>query len=528
MKVAHPFPADLPPSPPGMSRPDLVAKDPALQAAVRARDAHTAAYHRAYTAHAVHRLLTESPPRPVPMPAPDAPEKKRVALAKKAIEQASEAQVEVGALGPIFARHTGAVAASHPEGGAALKAAQQEAARRLGVAAAVARQHVEALPPELRAKAGRLLDRALRESLAVPVVLQGTDWSCGSAALQAVLDFHGVRVDNARLRQALGTDPDDGTQPEALVRLVQELGLPYEVRDGATLDDLAHAIQHGAPCICCVQAGGGGHWVCAVGLEADGVRIVDPVRGERTVPAADWLRDWWDTAGGKRYDCWALAVGPPGLREEVDASGHAHASDGRFGTVAGSHNAPAAKLPHARDGKGNEPNPAVSDGARPHLEAAEAQALTYYSGGGYVSLNQTLRTGNAPSGKNADTHAALQAAFAKAKPLVKPVVVVRGLQLDDPAAKKKFLEAAVAAQKGKKLMQLGGYTSTSTDPHTGFVGDIKFELTCTHGLDVKPYAMSPRESEFLLDNNTRFRVKSVVPHKNGRSWLIKAEQVTGG
>ncbi len=151
--------------------------------------------------------------------------------------------------------------------------------------------------------------------LTVPTVLQSLDYSCGRAALQSVLDAHGVPVDNARLGAALGTDPDDGTQPEALVDAAAALGLPYEVRDGANLDDLAHAIDRGAPCICCVQRNGGGHWVVVTGVTGGTVSTMDPLDGQRTEPAADFVARWWDTAHGVRYERWALAVGAPAVRE---------------------------------------------------------------------------------------------------------------------------------------------------------------------------------------------------------------------
>ncbi len=178
-------------------------------------------------------------------------------------------------------------------------------------------------------KKGQRLGESLRESLAVPVVLQGNDFSCGRAALQAVLDYHGQPVDNLALGQALGTDPDDGTQPDALVDLVRSLGLPCEVRDHASLDDLAHALDAGAPCICCVQRSGGGHWLVIQGVTDAGVVVMDPLEGTRTIPRAEFEKNWWDTAGGKRYERWALAVGAPvTVRESetgfsgIDAHGH--------------------------------------------------------------------------------------------------------------------------------------------------------------------------------------------------------------
>jgi len=157
-------------------------------------------------------------------------------------------------------------------------------------------------------------------SLDVPVVLQGTDYSCGRAALQSILDYHGVEADNVALGNALGTDPDDGTQPEALVAYVKSLGLPCEVRDHATTGDLADALRHDAPCLCCVQRDGVGHWVVVAGVNDGLLTVMDPMAGTGLIPEGEWIRSWWDTAGGKTYTRWALAIGPPPAQESRQTS----------------------------------------------------------------------------------------------------------------------------------------------------------------------------------------------------------------
>lgn len=150
--------------------------------------------------------------------------------------------------------------------------------------------------------------------LDVPVVLQGTDYTCGCACLRAVLDYHGTEASEGELARLLGTSPETGTRPEALVQLARGFGLQTEARKGASLEDVAWALQHNAPCICAIQKNGGGHWVVVCGIAAGQVQLMDPIDGPLVVPADDFLAAWWDTADGQRYDRFALAVGAP-LRE---------------------------------------------------------------------------------------------------------------------------------------------------------------------------------------------------------------------
>lgn len=171
MAVAHPFPPprDLAADPPGMGRPDLVAKDPALQKAIAIRDAHGKLYHRAFVAATVNKMLAEEPARPVPLPG-EGEDRIRGSRAKQAIERAETAAQDYETLTDSWRReHHADVAAAHPQGAEALDAARAEAGRRFGVMLASAREHVAALPPDMRERAERLLaaalDRGTLESL---------------------------------------------------------------------------------------------------------------------------------------------------------------------------------------------------------------------------------------------------------------------------------------------------------------------------------------------------------------------------
>lgn len=199
--------------------------------------------------------------------------------------------------------------------------------------------------------------------LDVPFVRQDTSYSCGAACLKAVLDYHGTVMDEGELARLLGTSPAEGTSPEAMERLAGLLGLETEARDNASLDDVVHALANNAPCVCAVQAHGGGHWVVVLGVAGDRVTFMDPMAGIGDVPAEEFVDDWWDTAGGKRYDRYALAVGPAacGCSEaeieavlegffadcERDDKGHCVGSGGGDADGAKEEPKPAAEAPPA-------------------------------------------------------------------------------------------------------------------------------------------------------------------------------------
>jgi predicted double-glycine peptidase len=146
------------------------------------------------------------------------------------------------------------------------------------------------------------------DTLPVPVRLQDTDFSCGAACFEAILNYLGIPLDEAELIAALPSTPSRGTRSADMLALAERLGLATEERHGASLDDVRFALEGGAPVLCPVQLWGGGHWVVVTGVD-DAVHLMDPVSGLVTVPLDEWEANWWDEAEGERYDHYALAIG---------------------------------------------------------------------------------------------------------------------------------------------------------------------------------------------------------------------------
>lgn len=152
--------------------------------------------------------------------------------------------------------------------------------------------------------------------LAVPDTRQSTDYSCGAAALQAVLAYYGVEEREDRLIKKLGSDPEAGTPPDAIVRVAGEYGLTSELRHSMTISQLADAVGQGFPVIVCAQAWSeqtgvdwsqdwdDGHYLVVIGVSADQVIFEDPsLLGSRgQISHQQFLQRWHDVeADGSRY-----------------------------------------------------------------------------------------------------------------------------------------------------------------------------------------------------------------------------------
>ncbi|MBI5622701.1 MAG: C39 family peptidase [Elusimicrobia bacterium] len=123
--------------------------------------------------------------------------------------------------------------------------------------------------------------------LRVPKTRQATDYTCGAAALQAVLAFFGQEFREDELSKELGADPEQGTDFRRMAETAQARGLKVSVKKGAGLADLKAALDQGSPAILSLQAwadaptdyGQGwkdGHYVVAIGYDAKNFYFMDP------------------------------------------------------------------------------------------------------------------------------------------------------------------------------------------------------------------------------------------------------------
>lgn len=152
----------------------------------------------------------------------------------------------------------------------------------------------------------------------VPMIRQGTGYTCGVAALQSILFHWGEEWREDRLAQELGSTPEEGTNYHQIVRLAESKGFQVEVAIGMSLDRLTAAVDAGWPVIVAIQAWGDhpeayaeswddGHYVVVVGHDRENLYFMDPSTiGTYTfIPIEAFLTRWHDfyhEADGTRVD----------------------------------------------------------------------------------------------------------------------------------------------------------------------------------------------------------------------------------
>ena len=134
----------------------------------------------------------------------------------------------------------------------------------------------------------------------VPQVEQTTNYTCGPAALRAALLALGVTASEDKLAALAHTTAAGGTHADGLAEAAGEHDVEAEVRDGYTLDELAHALDDGCVVLCCIQATSEpedtSHWVVPVAVKVDpeAVKLMDPwvENAHSTVTLDDFEERW--------------------------------------------------------------------------------------------------------------------------------------------------------------------------------------------------------------------------------------------
>jgi predicted double-glycine peptidase len=151
--------------------------------------------------------------------------------------------------------------------------------------------------------------------LAIPSVVQTTGYSCGPAALCAVLRYYGhKRLTERTLMRRAGTT-SEGTEIAGLVRAAKSCGVEPWVWEKIRYDWLRDVLDLGHPTIAIVQAWSRepvdysttwdqGHYVVVTACDAHEVVCMDPsLRGARaTVGADEWTARWHDLDEGRALE----------------------------------------------------------------------------------------------------------------------------------------------------------------------------------------------------------------------------------
>ncbi len=130
--------------------------------------------------------------------------------------------------------------------------------------------------------------RPLRALQGIPDVIQSNSYSCGTAAVQAILTYYGVWGYQDDFAKEMGTTEDQGTHPARMVAYLRKWGLDAAMRQGLTTADLRRYVEQGVPVILDFQAWGSparknyrnewedGHYAVLIGYDRRGFYLEDP------------------------------------------------------------------------------------------------------------------------------------------------------------------------------------------------------------------------------------------------------------
>jgi predicted double-glycine peptidase len=147
---------------------------------------------------------------------------------------------------------------------------------------------------------------------------QSTEYSCGAAALQAILSHWGKDLDEKELIELLHTSSETGTYVGDIVRVARMLDFKAELHENVTLPELHAALERGESVIVCTQAWRSredsdrsvqedwedGHYVVVLGMDEKYVYYQDPFikRGKGFVTHKKFDESWHNVRGKTTSD----------------------------------------------------------------------------------------------------------------------------------------------------------------------------------------------------------------------------------
>lgn len=147
----------------------------------------------------------------------------------------------------------------------------------------------------------------------MPDTRQSTEYSCGAAAMQAVLGYWGRDIGEEDVREMLNTNEESGTYPDDIIRVATALGLQAEYKENMSMTDLENYVAEGIPIVVDCQAWRSvsqyneswadtwynGHWLVVIGIDENNVTLEDPyILGDRGIMSREeFLARWHNVRG---------------------------------------------------------------------------------------------------------------------------------------------------------------------------------------------------------------------------------------
>lgn len=149
----------------------------------------------------------------------------------------------------------------------------------------------------------------------VPRIDQGTDYTCGVAALQSLLLHYDEENDflEEDLARELRANRRDGTRTRAIERIARSLGYSVMTETPMSLSSLLKYLDSGQPVLVLLQAWRtelrpwedlwqDGHFAVAIGYDAERIYFMDPSLSARYgyIPIPEFVSRWHDFDGRSR------------------------------------------------------------------------------------------------------------------------------------------------------------------------------------------------------------------------------------
>lgn len=158
-------------------------------------------------------------------------------------------------------------------------------------------------------------------SMPIPLVRQATGYTCGVAALQAVLGYYGVEVREDTLSHAVKSTKQRGTAFSEIALYAAHHGCCVKVQKQMSLGELEELLEQRKPVILAIQAWAekerdysqdwdDGHYVVAVGCDQQNIYFMDPsTLGRYTfIPKSELESRWHDSDGQAKFERLGIAI----------------------------------------------------------------------------------------------------------------------------------------------------------------------------------------------------------------------------
>lgn len=170
------------------------------------------------------------------------------------------------------------------------------------------------------------IPRLPADALAVPIVRQATDYSCGAAITSSILHYWNVEdTYEQSFYKGLGTTKKNGTDARKMRDFIKGYGLKVELKEKLTIADLRTSLSKGETVIVDYQAWADeddeldweerwedGHYSVVVGLDENFIYLMDSsvLNSYTYIPISEFITRWHDyeSTGGKIWRNYQLGI----------------------------------------------------------------------------------------------------------------------------------------------------------------------------------------------------------------------------